>query len=580
MSALFRIVYATHANGTHHKLALDALNEMPRDDREAWSRVFMKHVARYLEGAKAPDNTFKDFKNHVLHVSENFWGGAPERAEAWYGRTVECLKSENWEDAAYSAGVLSHYYTDPIQPLHTGQCEAENAVHRAIEWSINRYYDALRAQGLQQYGGMTINVPTGKTWLAEFVCQGAEYSHRYYEKLIAHYDIHVGSVRPEEGLDMIARPIVGELLVYAAKGFGQVLDRAIAEAGVAAPEITLTAETFLAAAQIPQKWIEKRLTNAEDRKLVQAIYDELKTTGRVDKALPEDDRTIRDLHAKEVLAPKAAEKSAARLKKSVSATSARKDLPDVPPGPLAIKQAKAAEVAAAKEAAARAAAEAKPKGSKARTLPKPESKAPPPAPEPKAKTPAPPVLPKAAAAAPAADAADGSLPLSSQVTFAKLQAPSAKAQPSQKAAPQADRRNYLAASDPLEAAPSIGPKLAQLFADLDINTVGEFLGNSPHDLAELLDDQRFDAETITDWQDQARLVMDVPGLRGTHAQLLVGSGYRTAEAVADADAGELSADVLKFATTQEGRRILRDGDAPDLEKIKTWVDWARLAIAA
>jgi hypothetical protein len=23
MSALFRIVYATHANGTHHKLALD-----------------------------------------------------------------------------------------------------------------------------------------------------------------------------------------------------------------------------------------------------------------------------------------------------------------------------------------------------------------------------------------------------------------------------------------------------------------------------------------------------------------------------------------------------------------------------
>ena len=81
MSALFRIVYATHANGTHHKLALDALNEMQHGDKDAWTRVFLKHVERYLEGSKAPDVSFKDFKNHVLHVAENIGAARRKRPQ-------------------------------------------------------------------------------------------------------------------------------------------------------------------------------------------------------------------------------------------------------------------------------------------------------------------------------------------------------------------------------------------------------------------------------------------------------------------------------------------------------------------
>src|SRR3989337_1297364 len=141
MSALFRIVYAAHANGTHHKLALVALNHMVRPDAEAWRRLFLKHVERYLEGSKAPDITFKDFKNHVLHVGEKYWGGAPEKAGEWYGKTVEAMRAGAWSDAAYAGGVLSHYYTDPVHPFHTGQTEAENSMHRACEWSINRSYN-------------------------------------------------------------------------------------------------------------------------------------------------------------------------------------------------------------------------------------------------------------------------------------------------------------------------------------------------------------------------------------------------------------------------------------------------------
>lgn len=543
MSALSRIVYATHANGTHHKLALDALDAMPRADKEAWSRVFLKHVGRYLEGSKAPDVSFKDFKNHVLHVSENYWGGAPAKADQWYRQTVAELKAGNWAEAAYAAGVLSHYYTDPVMPFHTGQTEAENAIHRAAEWSISRSYNALRAIGEQRFGAIDIAVPTGPNWLKAFVCDGAEFSHRYYEKLIAHYDIHKGSVRPEEGLDDIARTLVAELLMYAAKGYGLVLDRAITEAGVAAPNVSLTVETFLAMTQIPQKFIEKRLTNAEDRKLVAAIYDELKATGRVEHSLSEDDRSIRDLHRVEVLEPMLAQRSEARADKIATPGSPKQ----APPAIATAKQVTATPDTTALELAV----------AKSSHI---ISDA----------TQRPPALPQQRPEADEVEAA---------------QAAARPLHPRPIPVRQADDRQdegkkYLFASDDLEAAPSIGPKMAERFAAVGVYTVGDFLSCDPDDLAEQLDDPHFDSETLVDWQDQAQMVIDVPGLRGTHAQLLVGAGYRTATEVAEADAVALSAHVLKFAATSAGNRVLREGRPPDIEKIKGWVEYAKRAVAA
>ena len=80
MNLLFRVIYAAHASGTHHKLALDALRHLECGDAALWRAVFLQHAETYLEGSKAPDKIFKDFKNHVLHVRDGYWGGAPEKA--------------------------------------------------------------------------------------------------------------------------------------------------------------------------------------------------------------------------------------------------------------------------------------------------------------------------------------------------------------------------------------------------------------------------------------------------------------------------------------------------------------------
>ena len=497
MSLLYRIIYAAHANGTHHKLALDALQKLKHPQAEAWRNVFLKHVTLYLEGSKDPDNRFKDFKNHVLHVRDNYWGGAPEKVQNWYQHTVTAMKESNWSEAAYAAGVLSHYYTDPIHPFHTGQTEAENNIHRACEWSINRSYDALRRLADETYPNIEVPERHGDTWLKEMTCDGADFSNRYYEKLIAHYDMQRGVTDPPAGLDPVARKLVAELIAYATTGFARILDRAFAESGQTPPDVTLTLDTLIATLQIPIKMVQKRLTDAADRELVQRMYDELKATGTVSVNLPEDDRQVRDLYAKEILAPRANEAAEARARRLA------------PPEP---KRARADRPAAA--------------------ISEPER-------------PAPPVQAEAQA-----------------------EAVVALAQPEPANEPL---RLYLAASDNLEAAPSIGAKTAKRFAGIGVTTVSGFLAHRPGELASLLGSRSITAQAIADWQAQARLVMAVPGLRGTHAQLLTGSGYRDVAAILAAEPGKLCADVLAFSVTSNGQRLLRDGRAPDIEKIRTWI---------
>ena len=61
---------------------------------------------------------------------------------------------------------------------------------------------------------------------------------------------------------------------------------------------------------------------------------------------------------------------------------------------------------------------------------------------------------------------------------------------------------------------------------------------------------------------------------------LEGAGYRSAEAVAAADAEKLCADLMAFATTPAGQRVLKSGEVPDIERIKAWLEAARSVRAA
>ena len=162
-----------------------------------------------MAGAKAPDDEFKDFKNHVLHPRDGYWGGAPELACEWFDRTVAALKAGEWREAVRAAGVLSHYVTDPMHPFHTAQSDAESNIHRAVEWSISRAFDSLYADASARSPLTPVTLGEGPKQLKALMCANADRSNAHYESLIAHYDIKVGISDPPSGLDPVARRIVG-----------------------------------------------------------------------------------------------------------------------------------------------------------------------------------------------------------------------------------------------------------------------------------------------------------------------------------------------------------------------------------
>jgi hypothetical protein len=571
MNLLLPIVYAAHAKGTHHKLALDALRHLKTAQADLWQRLFMAHAEIYLDGSKAPDTAFKDFKNHVLHPREGYWGGAPEQARSWYQHLIEALAQGDWQTGVYCAGVLSHYYTDPLQPLHTGQSEAENNIHRALEWSISSAYGELRALGEAEFANIVVVIPPGANWLAELVCAGAETSNRYYEKLLAHYDIRRGVVDPPAGLDRVAKRIVAGRLRYAYVSYAAVLDRAIAEADVAPPEVSLTVPTLLAAAQIPIKVLARRAANAAEQRLIERMYDELIATGTVEQHLPEDDRSLRDLHAQEVLSKlqpplpsqvfpfKPRERTLTRSDPRRAAGSG---------GGIAWEQIAKDNVVSLRSQA--------PAAKEPPHVPAIEH---PPAREP---TGIGGENVESGAASPSLLMSVRSAPLRDRLNAATLPPLPPREAPMEDARRVAASppRFHLALDQDVVDGPSIGPATAEHLYPFGIKTVRDLLKAEPAALAVLIDARHITPAAIADWQDQARLVCMVPGLRGSHSQLLVGAGYRTADVIAAAQADTLCADVLTFAASAAGQRLLRNGDPPDIEKIKSWLDAAQSIMAA
>ena len=300
MSLLERVIIAHRCRSTHHYIAMDALPLLSGPDAEKWRNLMLVHNEELLKGAKAPDAVFKDFKNHVLHVGEGEWGGARDAAMAWYAEAVGHLQEKKWGKAIYALGVMSHYYADPIQPFHTGQTEEEGAIHRAVEWSIAKSRDVIKAR-IDEMGYPEIEAGEGAGFVSDMVRAGAEKSHPHYHTLIDHYNLDVGVKNPPAGLDQTLIDIISELVAYATAGLSVIYSRAFAEAGVAAPNVHITVPGYLSTLDIPIHWVSKKLDNAADKRTVTKMYREFKKTGKVIKTLPDDDKAIRKAHARQVM---------------------------------------------------------------------------------------------------------------------------------------------------------------------------------------------------------------------------------------------------------------------------------------
>lgn len=511
MSVCYRLVLDSVCRSNHHRLAVLALDHLQGESAKDWRDAFLRRRDAYLEGAKAPDEVFRDFKNHVLHVRDGDWGGAPAAAREWYRRTVRALKAKDWRHAAYCAGVMSHYVVDPVQPFHTHQTEEENTIHRAVEWSLSKAFPELLLILTQDLGFPDIPVPAGEDWLERLVRNGAMVANRHYETLIDHYDFETGHRRPVDGLDQEMKDVVAALIGYAVITLSRILDRAIAESQAEAPKVSLVLDTISIVAATPLRFVSRQIEDLADRRLVNAQYEEFRKTGKVRETLGDDDRIVRKLFAEEVL--------------KVPLSTLDSQWP--------------------RETGTKAGKGARPRITTRRKPPKQGRME-------------------------ASGADDDTLDL---VQPAPAPAKAAEARPP--AGPRARLSREAAIVD----APSIGPRTASRLGVIGVRTVGDLLSLAPEDAARRIKASHINAGVIRDWQAQALLACTVPDLTGAQAQLLVGAGVHSVEDLAAADSVSLADAIAVFAATNEGERILRDGDPPGRDRIRSWID-AAAAICA
>lgn len=302
MSLLLSVVFRSVCHSTHHRLAVDALRHLRGPDAERWSDLLLHHYREYLAGSEAPDTRFKDFRNHVLHVEESNWGGAPPEARRWYGRLIDALRRREWAESAFAAGVLSHYFADPFMPLHTARSEEDTKVHRAIEWCIDQSYGRLQ-QIIEHdhFGYPQIETPRSDDWLEKMIHTGAELANEHYEPVLQHFDLGRAVRDPLAGMDQECQDRIALCLAHAVVGFARVLERALAEAEVEPPHAETTMQGFLVAACAPFRKMGHHMQDLSERMAIDALFDEAQRTGKVIKNLSESDREIRRAHAEEVL---------------------------------------------------------------------------------------------------------------------------------------------------------------------------------------------------------------------------------------------------------------------------------------
>ncbi len=559
MTLLERVIRNHRCRSTHHFIAFDALSLIGGDEADAWKSLFLVHHEHLLKGAKAPDAEFKDFKNHVLHVAEGEWGGARAKATEWYARGVELLTKKRWSEAAYAFGVLSHYYVDPIQPFHTGQTEAEGVIHRAVEWSIAKSRSDTDAR-IEASGYPEIDVPEGMGFVSDMVRAGAERSHAYYDVFIDHYDIDAGVSDPLSGLDETMRAAIADLVGYATAGFAAILSRGIEEAAVAPPKVNLTLQGYIETLDIPLRWVTAKLEDAADKRTVERMYTEFQKTGKVIKTLPDDDKAIRALHAKEVrriplkalnaepIAPLGTlneNRLAVEPEELVLTEGAGVPVDDVPPAELA-ELARRESIRVGIRGLL---------GSRKRKVPEAEAE-----------------TAEEEIQASATEVEDEEALFEETVTE-----PPGEAVPEPEVAGALRQMPSISLYDPVVDAPSIGRKTAKQLARAGITTIGDLLDCDPEMVELELNVRYITSEAIRIWQDQTQLMMDVPGLRVHDAQLLVGAGITSREDLANASAHTIFELAMDFLSTPEGERVLRDDQVLHEDEVEEWIEMAQSA---
>ena len=545
MDTMVAILRAAHCKSTHHFFAIDSLWEVTTPRGMDLANLLLAHYADYLRGAKDPDTLFKEFENHVVHVADGYWGGAAKTGAKWLERVYRLLGSANWKDAAYAIGVLSHYFTDPFMPLHTAQSPRETVIHRPLEWSVCCCYQEIYQVCCADEQLEMFELQDGNDWLTDGIHRGATYAHQYYEILLDDYNMNEARRFPKLALGTESKKVLAQLFVAVQTAWGSALDRIACESTIAIPKTSLTLPTILAGVQIPTKKIVQAMESSERRAEVQNILDEYLTTGKVVRNLSIEQSTVQTVRklkpdlrasAKEIERIDVKTQLADVIHPKVAITS-----------PISVPKIVVPKIVPTTAVATPSLSENRPTA-KITSQANPFVALIPIVTEHKPDTT---LVPKAKATLP-------KIPESENATTSK--------------------RKRLTIVSPIVDAPAIGPKTAARFHAIGCHTIEDFLGRDSEQVAQELNTSWINSRLVFQWQKQSLLACQIDRMTAVGSGLLVLAGIDSASALANQNAMELQKRLESLSQTSEGKRLMRDKEAPLLKTVEHWIASAETAV--
>lgn len=217
--------------GTHDWVLDQAITLSARHGGASWVD---RDVA--LAATDDPDTALHDFYHHVYDTTGKTYGDAPVRIEALFLQAVGELKSGDRRSASASLGLLSHYYADICNPMHTDQTPAEERVHSRYEDAVD---DDTSLPGMNAAWITALEERPSSEEGVRAAAAAAEVNSAYAE-LVREF--------ASRGRDTVVDRITREALNRAVNDVAAVIDDISREAGVQA---AVAAESTVAVAATP-----------------------------------------------------------------------------------------------------------------------------------------------------------------------------------------------------------------------------------------------------------------------------------------------------------------------------------------
>ena len=131
-----------------------------------------------------PDTQYHDYYYHVYDIWGKRYGNSPSKANTYFKQAKYYYHLKNYKKASQAIGLLSHYYADTCDPLHTDSCATEDKMHSRYESAVQTRIDTkgenrswIKYDGYNKIKDVTLATQSAGKW-----------SHNYYSSLVSNYN--------------------------------------------------------------------------------------------------------------------------------------------------------------------------------------------------------------------------------------------------------------------------------------------------------------------------------------------------------------------------------------------------------